>query len=253
MELEFVLLLLALFVIAILYSSVGHGGASGYLAVLSLTSYGLMEHVWLKQHVWFLNLLVSSLAFYHYNKQGFHEIKLSFPFIIASIPMAFIGGYMIIDGMIYDILLSITLIWAAYKLYFINTKEYSEYIKFPTNKQAIPWGAGIGFASGIIGVGGGIFLSPIILIKKWANPKTVASTAALFIFVNSIAGLAGASVSGQLILDIDILIYFTIAVFTGGFIGSYWGSKIASQELIQKILVIVLLTAASKRIIELLL
>ena len=107
---EFTFLLIGLFIMAILYSSVGHGGASGYLAIMSLTSYGLMESAWLKQHAWFLNLIVASLAFYYYRKEGFHDIKLTRPFVIASIPMAFIGGYLFIDGAVYDLLLSLTLV-----------------------------------------------------------------------------------------------------------------------------------------------
>ena len=251
MSIEFVLLLIGLFVVAVLYSSVGHGGASGYLAVMSLTSYGLMESGWLKQHAWFLNILVASLAFYHYRKEGFHDIKLTVPFIIASIPMAFIGGYLLIDGAMYDLLLSLTLIWAAWILYNSITIDEIEDTSLPTMPQAIPWGAGIGLASGIIGVGGGIFLSPIILLKKWASPKTVAATSAIFIWVNSVAGLVGAGASGQLNLDIEILTYFTIIVIMGGFIGSSYGAKIAPQSLIQKLLVGVLIIAAAKRVIEL--
>jgi hypothetical protein len=251
MSVEFVLLLMGLFVVAVLYSSVGHGGASGYLAVMSLTSYGLMESGWLKQHAWFLNILVASLAFYHYRKEGFHDVKLTIPFIVASIPMAFIGGYFFIDGAIYDLLLSLTLMWAAWRLYGSISIDEMTNISLPTTLQAIPWGAGIGLASGIIGVGGGIFLSPILLIKKWAQPKTIAATSAVFIWVNSMAGLAGASVSGQLNLDMEILAYFTITVIIGGLIGSSYGAKIASQSLIQKLLVGILVIAAAKRLIEL--
>lgn len=252
MEIEFGLLLFGLFIVAILYSSVGHGGASGYLAIMSLTSYGMMESSWLKQHAWFLNLLVAALAFYHYRKEGFHNIKLTIPFVIASIPMAFLGGYLLIDGVVYDLLLSITLLWAAWRLFGSMSIDEIEKTVLPTTPQAIPWGAGIGLASGIIGVGGGIFLSPIILLKKWATPKTVAATSAVFIWVNSMAGLAGASVSGQLNLDLNILIYFALVVIIGGIIGSYYGAKIAPESKIRKLLICVLLIAAIKRIVELL-
>lgn len=248
---EFSLLLVGLFIIAILYSSVGYGGASGYLAIMSLTSYGLMESAWLKQHAWFLNLIVASLAFYYYRKEGFHDIKLTMPFIIASIPMAFLGGFLFIDGAVYDLLLSLTLILAAWRLYGTMSFDENEKTILPTFQQAMPWGIGIGLVSGIVGVGGGIFLSPIVLLKKWATPKTVATTSAVFIWVNSIAGLAGAGFSGQLILDFEILASFAFVVLIGGFIGSYYGSKISSQSNIQKLLVIVILVAATKRIIGL--
>ena len=150
-------------VISALYASVGHGGASGYLALLSLTSYGTMSHIWLKQHVWVMNMVVASIAFYHYNKAGYHKIGLTAPFILTSIPMAFIGGILEIKPDIYDILLSITLIWAAYKI--LNHSDSNAMIlNTPSRFEAYIWGGGIGFFSGIIGVGGGIFLSPILLL-----------------------------------------------------------------------------------------
>lgn len=250
-EIEFGLLLVGLFVVAVLYSSVGHGGASGYLAIMSLTSYGAMESAWLKQHAWFLNLLVASLAFYHYRKEGFHNSKLTIPFVIASMPMAFIGGYLLIDGSLYDILLSLTLVWAAGKLYTTITIDENDEVNNPTYSQAVPWGAGIGFASGIIGVGGGIFLSPIVLLKKWATPKSVAATSAVFIWANSMAGLAGASASNQLILDLEILTYFAVAVVLGGLLGSSYGAKVAQQTMVKKLLIIVLIIAAIKRVLGL--
>ena len=191
MEIEFFSICLGLFFISVLYSSVGHGGASGYLAILSLSVYGNMESSWLKQYAWCLNLVVAAIAFYHYYRGGYYDKKLTLPFIIGSIPFAILGGFLRIDGVIYDSLLSITLIWAAYKLYQIRIDLEVEN-SIPDLKISISSGAGIGFFSGIIGVGGGIFLSPIILLKKWANPKTVAATSALFIWVNSMAGLFGA-------------------------------------------------------------
>ena len=193
MEIEFFSICLGLFFISVLYSSVGHGGASGYLAILSLSVYGNMESSWLKQYAWCLNLVVAAIAFYHYYRGGYYDKKLTLPFIIGSIPFAILGGFLRIDGVIYDSLLSITLIWAAYKLYQIRIDLEVEN-SIPDLKISISSGAGIGFFSGIIGVGGGIFLSPIILLKKWANPKTVAATSALFIWVNSMAGLFGASI-----------------------------------------------------------
>ena len=244
---EFLILLL-LFLIALLYSSVGHGGASGYLAVLSLTIYAEYDSGWLKQHAWALNLVVAAIAFYHYRKAGFFNLKLTLPFILGSIPFAIIGGYLRVDGVFYDTLLSITLVWAAYKL--LQIKEvYSETkIEAPGLRYTIPIGGGVGLMSGVIGVGGGIFLSPILLLKKWADPKTAAATAALFIWVNSIAGLVGAGISGQLVIQIDVLFPFIMAVLLGGYIGAKYGSENAHQSLIRKLLIIVLIVASLKRI-----
>ena len=247
------LILLSLFLVALLYSSVGHGGASGYLAVLSLTIYGEYDSGWLKQHVWCLNLVVASIAFYHYRKAGFHLPKLTLPFILASVPFAIIGGYMRINGGIYDVLLSITLIWAAYRLFQRKTLIDNEKIAIPEFSKSIPIGGGIGLISGIIGVGGGIFLSPILLLKGWATPKSAAATAALFIWVNSMAGLFGAGISGQLDIDFSILLPFIIAVLLGGFIGSKYGSQNAPQIGVRYLLIIVLLFASIKRVLSLLL
>ena len=249
---ELILILIGLSVIACLYSSVGHGGASGYLAILSLTSYGLSGSSWLKQHVWFLNLIVAALAFYHYYKAGYYSKKLSVPFILGSVPFAFIGGYLVIDGKLYDSLLSLVLIFAAYKLFMINEHDDKVELKPPEMKIALPIGGGIGLLSGIVGVGGGIFLSPLILLKKWGSPKTVAATSALFIWINSLAGIIGHGVSGQLNLDFKILGLFVFSVLIGGFFGSKYGASIAKQNHIRKLLVIVLVIAAMKRVIEIL-
>ena len=251
MEFEFVILLLGLFVVAVFYSSVGHGGASGYLAIMSMTTYGVMESEWLKHNVWVLNLVVAGLAFTYYRKKGFHDFGLTLPFIVASIPMAFLGGYISIGDHYYDILLSFVLIWASWRLWTISNISTKRIDKL-TFKQALPWGAGIGFISGIIGVGGGIFLSPLLLLKGWATPKGAAATSALFIWVNSFSGLVGASVSGHLMIDWGLLPYFLSVVLVGGFIGSIYGAGVANQVTIKKILVVLLLFAAMKRIIELL-
>ena len=235
--------------ISILYSSVGHGGASGYLAVLSLSTFASMNSSWLKQHAWCLNLIVAAIAFYHYYKAGFYNKKLTIPFIVGSIPFAIIGGALKINGDLYDYLLSITLIWAAYRLYQTKVVKNNREITDLSLKITLPIGGGIGFLSGVVGVGGGIFLSPIILLKKWADPKTVAATSALFIWVNSAAGLFGAGISNQLQIDFNILFPFIIVVLIGGIIGSKFGT-VAKQSVVRTLLILVLIIAAGKRIIE---
>ncbi len=246
-----ILILLGLFLIAILYSSVGHGGASGYLAILSLSTYASMESGWLKQHAWCLNLVVAAIAFYHYYKAGYHIKKLTIPFIVGSIPFAIIGGYLEVNGGIYDVLLSITLMWAAYKLYQTKNDDMENNFTEPDLKIALPTGVGIGLMSGVVGVGGGIFLSPIILLKKWGDPKTVAATSALFVWVNSAAGLLGAGISNQLQIDFEVLFPFILVVLIGGYIGSKFGS-FAHQSSIRLILIGVLIIAGGKRLLDLL-
>lgn len=239
-----------LFFISILYSSVGHGGASGYLALLSLTAYGEMQSSWLKQHAWALNLIVASVAFYHFHKAGHHTGSRTAPFILTSIPFAFIGGYLIIDGVFYDTLLSIALLLAAYRLIKMHTAPTVQMtsLEIP-KKQAYSFGAGIGFFSGIIGVGGGIFLSPIMVLKQWATPKGAAATAAVFIVANSFSGLLGAAASGQLIIDIEVLFIFSTSVLLGGMLGSKYGAQRANQDTVKSLLVIVLIFASTKRVI----
>ena len=246
---EEVLIALALLVVAAMYSSVGHGGASGYLAVLSLTSFATMEEVWLKQHAWSLNLIVAAIAFYHYQRSGHHIPRITTVFVLASIPMAFAGGYFLIEGAIYDVLLSITLIWASVRLFRADSNFDEESVENLPLSQAIPAGAGIGLLSGIIGVGGGIFLSPLLLLKRWAAPKTAAATAALFIWLNSAAALTGSYLSGEWLVEIDTIAPFGSAVLIGGFIGSKLGADLIPQRAVRIVLVVVLMLAAARRVL----
>jgi len=246
------LLLVSLFIIAGLYASVGHGGASGYLAVLSLTVYAENDPGWLKQHAWSLNLLVAGIAFIAYKRSGFFDSKLAIPFIIGSMPAALIGGYLRVNDDIYDILLSVTLVVAAWKLY---TTKSDKYVNSLSNRPpvhiALIVGAVIGFLSGIIGVGGGIFLSPVILLFGWSDPKTTAGVAAVFIWLNSAAGLIGSSLSGQNVIEIGVLIPFALAVLIGGYLGSKFGSEKFSQNSVKNLLISVMLIAATRQILAL--
>ena len=246
---EEVLIALALLVVAAMYSSVGHGGASGYLAVLSLTSFATMEEVWLKQQAWSLNLIVAAIAFYHYQRAGHHIPRITTVFVLASIPMAFAGGYFLIEGAIYDVLLSITLIWASVRLFRADSNFDEESVENLPLSQAIPAGAGIGLLSGIIGVGGGIFLSPLLLLKRWTTPKTAAATAALFIWLNSAAALTGSYLSGEWLVEIDTIAPFGSAVLIGGFIGSKLGADLIPQRAVRIVLVVVLMLAAARRVL----
>ena len=250
--LEELILLVALSFIAAMYASVGHGGASGYLAVLSLTVYASNDPAWLKQHAWSLNLLVASIAFLAYKKRGFFDPKLAIPFIIGSMPAALIGGYLRVNDDIYDILLSVTLVVAAWKLYTNKSDKFvNSFSNRPPFHIGLIVGAVIGLLSGIIGVGGGIFLSPVILLFGWSDPKTTAGVAAVFIWVNSAAGLIGSSLSGQNVIEIDVLIPFAISVLLGGYLGSKLGSEKFSQNVVRNILVSVMLIAATRQILGL--
>ncbi|HIG38815.1 MAG TPA: sulfite exporter TauE/SafE family protein [Candidatus Poseidoniales archaeon] len=245
---EMWLILAGLFIVAALYSSVGHGGGSGYLAILSLTSYGSAEAVWLKQYAWSLNLIVAGLAFWHYYKAGHHDWSRSLPFIVASVPLAALGGYMSVGGDVYDLLLSAALVVAAWRL-FVGKWE-SGGVELPEKSKAVAVGGGIGLASGVVGIGGGIFLSPVMMLNNWATAKQTAATAALFIWLNSLAGLIGSGLSGQVGLDLDLLGSFGVVVMLGGVLGSRYGSKISSQNGIRGLLVLVLCAAAARRLLS---
>ena len=245
---ELVLVLLALFAVAALYSSVGLGGASGYLAVLSMTTFAAAESIWLKQYAWSLNLIVAGIAFWHYHRSGYHVRELSVPFISASVPMAALGGFMLVEGAVYDTLLSLALIVAAWRLV-SGDAGVSEAVR-PSATKAAWVGGGIGLASGVIGLGGGIFLLPALMLGRWATAKEAAATTSLFVWLNSIAGLAGAGLAGRIDLDLGLLVPFASVVLVGGFLGSRYGSRMSSQSGIRGLLVVVLVLAAFKRALE---
>ena len=145
---ELVLILMALFAVASLYSSVGLGGASGYLAVLSLTTFAASESIWLKQYAWSLNLIVAGIAFWNYHRSGHHVRDLSLPFISSSVPMAALGGFMLVEGAVYDALLSLALILAAWRLV-SGDAGVSEAVRPSATKAAVV-GGGIGLALSLI-------------------------------------------------------------------------------------------------------
>ena len=244
---EMWLILAGLFIVAALYSSVGHGGGSGYLAILSLTSYGSAEAVWLKQYAWLLNLIVAGLAFWHYYRAGHHDWNRALPFIVVSAPLAALGGYMSVGGNIYDLLLSVALVVAAWRL-FVGKWETGQ-VELPGRSKAVAVGGGIGLASGVVGIGGGIFLSPVMMLNNWATAKQTAATAALFIWFNSLAGLVGVGLSGQIDLEIGLFGSFGVAVMLGGVLGSRYGSDVSSQNGIRVLLVLVLCAAAVRRLL----
>ena len=249
MELQ-IELLFSLAVIAALYGSVGHGGASGYLAVLSLSIFASHGAVWLKPHALCLNLVVASIGLYHYGRQGFFSMKLILPFILTSIPFAYVGAYLPIIDWLFDTALSITLLWAAWRLVMAANID-GNICNPPSLSVGLGIGAGLGFISGLVGVGGGIFLSPLLILNRWASPKATAAVSAFFILVNSIAGLAGAFSSGQAQLDSDLIIQFSIAVLVGGFMGTRFGANHASNQTIRRLLAVVLVAAAGRGVLGL--
>jgi uncharacterized membrane protein YfcA len=232
------LLVFALFVMAFLYSSVGHGGASGYLAVMAIFA---VAPSLMKQSALMLNLGVSLISFSQFFRKGFFNWRNFWPFALASVPMSYLGAQWIISDTSYKKILALCLFFAVLRMLF----------KYPTkeNQRQVPiWaglliGAIIGLISGMIGIGGGILLSPIILLFAWGGMKETAAISALFIFVNSSAGLLG--VKNWIALD-QYLLFMIIASLLGGVLGSTWGANYASSKWIKYILGLVLIIACLK-------
>ena len=226
--------------VALMYASVGHGGASGYLALMALFSFSpeLMKPTGL-----LLNLFVSGISFYHFWKSGYFKHRLFFGFSIGSIPLAFLGGRFDIDTSLYKIILGILLLFAILKMINIIGKE-SQTTKPVNTSIAVVTGAFIGFFSGLIGIGGGIILSPIILLLNWGNAKEAAAVSALFIWVNSAAGITG-QYSNGIQLNEHIWVFVFVAL-VGGYFGAYIGSKHLNNKSLKTLLAFVLLLASIK-------
>jgi len=235
----FIFLLILPFV-SFFYASVGHGGASGYLALMALFS---VTPELMKPTALLLNLFVAALAFYYYYKEGYFNKKLFLYFAIASIPMSIIVGYIEVDATIYKKILAVLLLFAILKMLNIFGKE-SIIIRELKLWQGIVIGGIIGFFSGLIGIGGGIILSPIILLFHWGKMKEAAAVSALFIWVNSAGGLLGQLSSG-VSLNIESFGLVAIALI-GGFFGAYYGSKKMNNQSLRYLLAMVLVIACIK-------
>lgn len=230
-------------IVAFLYSSVGHGGASGYLALMALFSFAPET---MKPTALLLNLFVAGISFIYYWKSGYFNKKLFLTFAIASIPMAFLGGIIEIDASIYKKILAVLLIFAILKMLNVFGKEQQN-INAIKLWLGIIIGAGIGFFSGLIGIGGGIILTPLILLLNWGNMKEAAAVSALFIWVNSAAGLTG-QLSSRVVLEAQSFILVGIAS-VGGIVGAYFGSKKLNNNYLKYILAFVLIIACLKLIV----
>ena len=237
------LFLLILPIVSFLYSAVGHGGASGYLALMALFS--IAPEV-MKPTALLLNLFIAGIAFYYYYKEGHFNLKLFASFAIASIPMALIGGMIDVDATIYKKILGVLLIFAILKMLNVFGTE-SKQLKEVKIWQGLLVGGAIGFFSGLIGIGGGIILTPVILLLHWGKMKEAAAVSALFIWVNSAAALVG-QISVGAIINFQSFILVGIAII-GGLLGGYLGSKKLNNQSLRYILAVVLITASIKLIL----
>lgn len=235
-------IVLALFVVAVLYSSVGHGGASGYLAVMAFLA--VVPEV-TRPTALVLNLFVASIAAFQFYRAGFFSWNLFWPFAITSIPFAFIGGMIKLPTNVYKTVLGLVLLFAAFRLAWQFASDSKE-VHPPKLWMALIIGAPIGLLSGLVGVGGGIFLTPVLLLMNWSETKTAAGISALFILVNSASGLAG-NYEQVRALPNDVWFWIAAAV-AGGLIGSLLGAKRFDSLTLRRVLAAVLLFAAVKLI-----
>ena len=235
-----VIFYILLFLVAFLYSSVGHGGASGYLALMALFS--ISPEV-MKPTALLLNLFVSLTSFIQFYRGKHFNWKIFLPFAITSVPMAFVGGLITVEGDIYKRILGVLLLIPIIRFLFFAKIKVEE-IKKSNVVLSLIIGAAIGFLSGLIGIGGGIILSPVLLLLKWTDMKQTAAISALFIFVNSLSGLAGQLQKG-INFSPDMYAYVAIA-FVGGICGAYFGSLKFKHNILQYLLAIVLIVASYK-------
>ena len=238
-----VALTLLIFVAALLYSSVGHAGASGYLAAMALFS--LAPDV-MKPTALILNLLVGTVGTIRFAMAGHFDWKIFAPFAALSVPMAFVGGMMKLPISTYKIILGAVLLFAAWRLVIkpkINTGE----LKPVSVPRALIFGAGLGLLSGLTGVGGGIFLSPLLLFLGWADVRKTAGVSVAFILVNSAAGLLGHLASVRNVPP--EIVWWAPAALLGGTIGAELGSRRLAPLTMRRLLSVVLVVAGLKMLL----
>jgi uncharacterized membrane protein YfcA len=231
--------IIAICLIAFLYSSVGHGGASGYLGLMAL--FGI-EVALMKPSALILNLFVSSIAFISYYRAGHFRLKLLLPFVATSIPLAFLGSTLEVPPELYKKILGICLFIAALRIVIRTAKDGER--KRLSIPIAMVTGALIGFFSGMIGIGGGIILSPLLLLTRWGGMKETAAVSAAFIFLNSLSGLSGHIAAGMAVPPEIIL--WIVVVMAGGFLGSWTGGFRLSLPQLKYLITVVMLMAGIK-------
>ena len=235
------------FAAAVLYSSVGHGGASGYLASMGLV--GVAPAI-MRPTALVMNIAVASISLYKFARaNGFHW-RLFLPFAITSVPMAFIGGRIQLPVSWFGVLVGAVLLYSAVRL-FIETMTVKirarAVVGPPPVPLALALGAGIGLLSGLTGVGGGIFLSPLLVLAGWASVRDSAAPTAAFILINSIAGLVGLLTRHPTLPD--PLPYWVLAVIAGGLIGASFGARRLDNRSLRRALAVVLLIAGGKMLL----
>ena len=242
---DFYILLVSFLLIAIIYSSVGFAGGSSYLAVLSISLFGLAFPV-IRSTALFCNIIVATGGAIIFYREGKLSLKECWPYMVISVPMAYLGGFWPIKESTFFILLGITLVIVPFFLWIQpkqNTAEVEVDRKSILQKSVL--GGAIGFLSGLVGIGGGIFLSPALHLLRWSEPRRISATASLFILVNSIGGLAGQFNRGIPDFSWRFLVPLLVAVFIGGQIGSRLGAKTFNALYIRRITAVLIFIAGA--------
>jgi uncharacterized membrane protein YfcA len=225
-------LVILFFTVALLYASVGFGGGSSYLAILALSSIAFTE---MRAIALFCNMVVVTGNVFLFYKEKIIDFKKIIPLITFSIPMAYIGGYVKITEQLFFILLGFTLLFAAITMWIskkiTSEKEMTNHSNFLKNSG---FGGLIGFISGMVGIGGGIFLSPLLHLTNWDTPKKIAATSSVFILVNSLAGIGGQLSNPNFTVNWYLTSILLTAVFIGGQIGNKLSSKFLTPILLKK-------------------
>jgi uncharacterized membrane protein YfcA len=241
MQINLALLSVAIFLVAFLYSTVGHAGASGYIAVMTL--FGLAPAV-IKPTALVLNIVVASIATWHFWRAGHFSWRLFWPFAVLAIPMAYLGGYINLPAHAFKVLVGIVLLCSAF--FFIFQARNDSERGLPARLVCMLVGGGLGLLAGLTGTGGGIFLTPLVLTLRWAKTKPTAAVSALFILVNSIAGLLGNFRATNNFPSFGLIL--AAVALGGGAIGSYFGSRRFNHVIIRRALAVVLFIAGTKLI-----
>ncbi len=244
MNADIFVIALLMFIAAVLYSSVGHAGASSYLAIMALFNFAPAE---MKPTALALNIVVACIGTYRFYRAGFFSWNLFWPFAVTSVPLAYLGGSINLSVGVYKTIVGTVLLFAAVRLILSTVQRKPEEIRQPPRGVALSVGAVLGFISGLTGVGGGIFLTPLLLLMKWSETKIAAGVSATFILVNSISGIIGNRQNAHLISD--SILPFTIAVICGGLIGTYLGTKKFDTTTLRRVLAVVLIVAGTKLIL----
>jgi uncharacterized membrane protein YfcA len=236
-----ILLLAGVTIVAFLYSSVGHAGASGYIAVMTLC--GLAAN-FIRPTALVLNILVASIGAFQFWRAGHFSWRLFWPFALFSVPAAYLGGYLAVPTAILKILIGAVLLFSAARLFFHHNDPPN--ITTPPAFATMGIGAGLGFLAGLTGTGGGIFLTPLLLFCRWASIRRAAAVSALFILLNSAAGLVGYVSSGRPVPSFAWVL--AVGAVIGGTLGSHLGSRRFPVRTISLILATVLVLAGCKLI-----